>query len=121
MQGVSFTAILKNPKTTIRDYIFAEHNWHVFQAHERERRRDENWIYIRNAWPERQNLCLESTPDFPAGKELWDAEAQGKLKAHQRDVFLRPRPAEELYDIRQDPNQFNPGRVQRTSKNPQSP
>ena len=105
IQGVSFRPILKNPRATTRDYVFAEHNWHVFQAHER-MVRYKNWVYIRNAWPERQNLCLESTPYCPAGEELWEAEAQGKLKEYQRDIFLKPRPAEELYDISADPNQF---------------
>jgi arylsulfatase len=105
IQGVSFAAILKDSKATTRDYIFAEHNWHVYQAHER-MVRYEKWLYIRNAWPQRQNLCVESASDFPAGEELWDAEAKGRLKAHQRDVFLKPRAAEELYDTSKDPYQF---------------
>ena len=31
----------------------------------------------------------------------------GRLKAHQRDIFLKPRPAEELYDLSADPHQLN--------------
>ncbi len=65
-----------------------------------------NWSYIRNAFPERQLLCVEAAPKFPAGKELWDEEAEGRLKAHQRDIFLKPRPAEELYDLSADPHQL---------------
>lgn len=106
IQGVSFAPVLKEPQSKTRDYVFAEHNWHVFQAHER-MVRWKDWVYIRNAWPERQNLCLESTHVFPAGKELWDAEAAGKLEPHQRDVFLKPRPAEELYNVGRDPHQFD--------------
>ncbi len=104
VQGVSMRPLLEDPDATTRDYVFAEHNWHVFQAHERIVRW-RNWLYIRNAWPDRQNLCVESTPHFPAGQELWRAEADGKLKPEQRDVFLKPRSPEELYDVEEDPYQ----------------
>lgn len=106
VQGVSMKPILDDPAATTRDYVFAEHNWHVFQAHER-MVRWRQWMYIRNAWPERQNLCLESTADYPAGAELWQAEADGKLEPKQRDVFLKPRPPEELYDLDADPDQLD--------------
>jgi N-sulfoglucosamine sulfohydrolase len=105
IQGVSFAAILQNPKATVRDYVFAEHNWHVFQAHERMVRwRD--WVLIRNGYPERQNLCMEGDPSHPAGAELWKMEAAGKLNKDQRDIFLKPRPTLELYDLRTDPHQL---------------
>ena len=35
IQGVSFASILDNPRSKTRDYVFAEHNRHVYQAHER--------------------------------------------------------------------------------------
>lgn len=105
IQGVSIAPVLKDPAARVRDYAFAERNWHVFQAHERAVRHG-RWLYIRNAWPERQALCLESTDHFPAGRELWQKEAEGALQPHQRDVFLKPRPAEELYDVAADPHQF---------------
>ena len=69
--------------------------------------RQGDYAYIRNAWPERQNLCIESTAKFPAGEELWAAEARGELKPHQRDIFTVPRAAEELYDLAADPKQMN--------------
>jgi len=106
VQGVSFTALLRDPAATSRDMLFAEHNWHVFQAHERMVRQGD-WAYIRNAWPERQNLCIESTAKFPAGEELWAAEARGDLQPHQRDIFTVPRAAEELYDLSADPKQMS--------------
>jgi arylsulfatase len=106
VQGVSFARILADPKATTRDYAFAEHNWHVMQAHERSVRHGD-WLYIRNAFPERQNLCVESGPQYPAGKELWDAHERGQLNANQRDVFLKPRPAEELYPVKDDPHQLH--------------
>jgi N-sulfoglucosamine sulfohydrolase len=105
IQGVSFAKILRDPSANIRDYAFSEHNWHVFAAHERSVRYKQ-WIYIRNAHPDRQNLCLESNDHYPAGKELWEAHASGKTNADQQDVFLKPRPAEELYDATADPHQL---------------
>jgi N-sulfoglucosamine sulfohydrolase len=105
IQGVSFAAILQNPKATVRDYVFAEHNWHVFQAHER-MVRWKDWVLIRNGYPARQNLCMESDPTFPAGRELWAMETAGQLQPAQRDIFLKPRPALELYDLRNDPHQL---------------
>ncbi len=106
IQGVSFAEVLKNPETVTRHYVFAEHNWHVFQAHERMVRWGD-WLYIRNAFPERRNLCKEGDPSFPAGEELWEMEEQNKLNADQRDIFLQPRPAEELYRVSEDPYQLN--------------
>jgi len=105
LQGVNFAPILADPQAVVRDYAFAEHNWHVGQAHERSVRHGD-WLYIRNAYPELQTMCIESGPQFPAGKELWDAHDAGKLNADQQDVFLKPRPAEELFQVRDDPHQL---------------
>lgn len=106
IQGESFHAILKdNEWSAHRDFVFAEHNWHVFQAHER-LVRYKDWVYIRNAFPERQNLVGESTRQFPAGAELWDAHEKGLTSPEQEDVFLIPREAEELYHVGNDPHQF---------------
>ena len=106
MQGVSLRPLFENPDETVRDYVFAEHNWHVYQAHERMVRAGDH-VYIRNSWPERQNLCVESADVFPAGIELWKAEAEGRLAEHQRDIFQVPRAGEELYDLVSDPHQLH--------------
>lgn len=105
IQGVSFQSMLKQPKAKVRDYAFAEHNWHVFKAHER-MVRSGDLLYIRNAWPEQRNLCVESI-DFPSGKILWERFRDGKLNEFQKDVFLKPRPKEELYLVSKDPYQFH--------------
>src|SRR5690606_39957577 len=68
--------------------------------------RYKDWVYIRNAFPARQNLLGESTRQFPAGKELWDAHDKGLTAPEQEDVFLQPREGEELYDLGADPHQF---------------
>jgi arylsulfatase len=106
IQGVSIASVFASPTAKVRDYAFSEHNWHVGQAHERSVRKD-NWLYIRNNLPDIQNICAESGPVFPAGKELWAAHDAGKLNADQQDVFLKPRPREELYDLKRDPHQLH--------------
>lgn len=104
-QGVSLVPLFQSPNSKVRDFIFAEHNWHTYPANER-MVRFQNWVYIRNYNYEDQNLCAESDEKFPAGKELWVAEAERKLLPEQRDVFLQPRPFEELYNLDDDPHQF---------------
>lgn len=105
MQGVSFVAVFRDSTLKVRDFVFTEHNWHVFKAHER-MVRYKNWVYIRNAYPERKNLAGESTRVFPAGDELWDAYENGRTRPIQEDIFLQPRKAEELYELGRDPHQF---------------
>jgi len=106
MQGVSIVPILENPKATVRDVAFAEQNWHVFQAHQRAVRTGD-FLFIRNAFPDRQALSMESDPSFPAGEELWAKRAAGELNEDQKDVFLNPRPERELYQVSDDPLQLN--------------
>lgn len=104
IQGVSFTPVLQDPKATVRDYVFAEHNWHMYQAHERMVRTGD-WLYIRNAYPERMNLCVEALRNG-AASELWAEYRKGTLKPEQMDVMQQPRAAEELYNVVADPYQF---------------
>lgn len=107
IQGKSFHEVLEKPqKDNHRDFVFAEHNWHVFQAHER-MVRYQNWVYIRNAYPDRGNYAAESTRHYPAGEELWDAYEEGLTIPEQEDIFLIPRESEELYDVVSDPHQFH--------------
>ncbi len=104
IQGVSFTSVLRDPEAIVRNYVFAEHNWHVYQAHERMVRTGD-WLYLRNAYPERLNLCVEGN-SYPAGSELWEQYHKGNLKPEQMDVMQQPRAAEELYNVVADPYQF---------------
>jgi N-sulfoglucosamine sulfohydrolase len=106
IQGQSFLPILKNPKAEVRQLVFAEHNWHVYKNHER-MVRFENFVYIKNNYPNQPNLCYESDNHYPAGKELWREHAAGKTTPQQQQVFANPCPAEELFDVSQDPHQLN--------------
>jgi len=105
VQGQSFVPILKNPKASVREMTFSEHNWHVYKNHERMVRFGD-FLYIRNNYPNQPNLCYEAHKD-PAGNELWNAHAAGKTTAKQQQIFANPCPAEELYLVSKDPDQFN--------------
>ena len=105
IQGVSFAPILENPKVTVRDYVFAEHNWHVYHAHERMVRFG-NFLYIRNNFPNQPNLSYESDDHYPAGLELWQAHAAGKTNPKQHQLFANPCPPEELFQVNEDPHQL---------------
>lgn len=105
-QGVSFRKLLTNPEEPFRNYVFGEHNWHDFEAHER-MVRDGDFMFILNSRPHLVNFgCLDS-PTSATGRELSEAEERGQLSGLQRDYLLAPRPAEELYDLRKDPEQAN--------------
>jgi len=106
MQGVSFAKILNNPGAVTREVAFAEHNWHVYQAHMRMVRMGD-FLYIKNSFPDRQALCIEADPtSTPSGAELWEKHEEGKLNENQLDIFLNPRPAQELFHVGEDPDQL---------------
>jgi N-sulfoglucosamine sulfohydrolase len=105
MQGVSFSPLLKDTKRQVRNYAFAEHNWHDQTAHERlVRWRD--YVYIRNARPELDNLVAAHWNE-PSYRDLFGLREQGKLTDAQADVFRSPRPAEALFDVSSDYHQVN--------------
>lgn len=105
IQGQSFVPLLKDPQASIRDMVFSEQNWHVYQNHSR-LVRFANFVYIKNNFPDQPNLSYESDTHFPAGQELWEAHAAGKTTSQQQQVFLNPCPQEALFNLSQDPDQF---------------
>lgn len=104
-QGLSFAAMLKDPETPGRAHVFAEHNWHDYAAFQRAVR-TKRYKYIRNA---DTALTLSPpadavrSPTFQAMRRLRDA---GTLTPEQMACFVAPRPAEELYDIENDPHEL---------------
>ena len=106
-QGRSFVKLLREPQESIRDYVFAEHNWHDFQAHERSVR-SRRYLYIRNAFP---GLPLTPPADVISEASTFRAmqklKFQKHLKPEHSDCFVAPRPSEELYDIEADPHSLN--------------
>jgi arylsulfatase A-like enzyme len=106
IQGRSFSKLLKNPALRFRNYVFAEHNWHDYEAHER-MIRSKDFLYILNSRP----LFPQSGPADAIGSpsfiELDSLNRLGRLTSEQADIFIAPRASEEFYDCRKDPDQFN--------------
>lgn len=105
VQGLSFAQILNDPTATIRQHAFSEHNWHDFEAHGRAVRSG-GWLYIRNARP---SLAWQGPADSvrsPSHASLRALRDAKQLTIAQADVFLAPRPPEELYFTPQDPEQL---------------
>lgn len=104
IQGASFAKVLANPQAVTRNVAFAEHNWHVYQNHERMVRLGD-WLYIRNNFPNQQNLCVEAYKEG-TGEDLWERHQTGELNAAQSNIFWNPCPPEELYRVSMDPEQL---------------
>ncbi|QDH81655.1 sulfatase [Echinicola soli] len=103
-QGRSFKAILNDPQKDFRNYAFAEHNWHDHEAHER-MVRTADYLYIINFRPELPNQGPADAINSPSFRSLVRANKAGSLTAAQSDVFMVPRPAEELFMVKDDPRQ----------------
>jgi len=105
VQGRSFVPMFADPNATVRDVVFAEHNWHVYKNHERMVRFGDA-LYIKNNFPNQQNLCYEAHND-PAGEDLWKAHAAGTTTPAQAGLFDNPCASEELFLVSSDPHQLN--------------
>lgn len=106
MPGTSFQKILKNPNNRINKYIFAERNWHCIDDHIRAVR-TEQYKYIRNYYPEEPvgyPVDLTREQSFQIMRKLSD---EGRLTNEQMQRVFGKRKAEELYDVKADPYEFN--------------
>ena len=104
-EGRDFSPLLADPKRPIREFVYAEKNWHDFEDHAR-MVRNERYKYIFNGYPD-----LPQTPSADSARSLtYDAMKElreaGKLLPHQRATFTAPRPKEELYDTIDDPHEL---------------
>lgn len=104
IQGSSFFNLFSEPGRAFRQYVFAEHNWHDYEAYERAVR-SENYLYIFNG---RENFVndgpIDANQSLSAGS-LKRGLAAGTLTPLQREAYLQPRPREEFYDNSRDPGQ----------------
>ena len=105
VQGQSILPILLDPDAPGRQYVFTVRDWHDFDDHVRAVR----WRhlkYVRNYYPD--------TPLWPATDLIAGATYQAMLRLldrralpqHQAIFFYAVRPEEELYDLRNDPFEF---------------
>jgi N-sulfoglucosamine sulfohydrolase len=105
-QGKSFSKIMAKPGAEFRKFVFAEHNWHDYEAHER-MVRDKNYMYILNSRPFFPQLGPADAIGSPSFEELVEIKKKGQITEIQADIFVNPRPQEEFYDVNADPFQFN--------------
>jgi arylsulfatase A-like enzyme len=104
-QGKSFVPVLKDPSAEIRDLVFSEHNWHDYEAHER-MARTKDFLYVLNARPNLPNGGPADSKVSPTQAALNEVRDKGQLTPAQADIFVVPRPAEELFDVKNDPIQL---------------
>ncbi len=89
---------------------------YVFSARDRF---DESYDMVRSVRGKQFRYCRNYYPNQPyvlwvpyrnrsgTMKELLRLHAEGKLKGAQKNWFISPRPAEELYDCEKDPHNIN--------------
>lgn len=97
--------MMADPAAQVRRHAFSEHNWHDYEAHGRSIR-SEGFLYLRNNRP---LLAWQGPADSvasPSFQQLRAVRDAGKLTPEQADVYLAPRPMEELYRTDVDPDQM---------------
>jgi arylsulfatase A-like enzyme len=104
-QGKSFTDLFVDPGHSFRTYVFSEHNWHDYEAWERQVR-TKNYLYILNKRTQFDEWGPADAVRSPSMRELYQQWQNHQLNDKQMNIFLKPRPAEELYQVSRDPFQF---------------
>ena len=104
-QGHSFAPLLTNPRKPFRNVVFSEHNWHDHEALER-MARTSDYLYVLNERPQYPNCGPADSNHSLSQEDLIALNKVGALSPEQRDSFIAPRPGEELFDVRRDPEQF---------------
>lgn len=101
-QGKSFLDVMEDPKTEIRDYVFAEDHWHDFEDFSRAIR-DKQFKYIRNYYNDLPNTPSADALRSITFRKMQEMQKNGELSVAQQACFIQPRPKEELYDLTNDP------------------
>lgn len=103
MQGRSMIAMLKDPGAPGREAIFAEANWHDYEQFTRAVR-TERFLLVRNYYWDKPLFNSVDSINSITWKGFLEVRQCGKLTPAQEDLFVEPRPFEELYDLRGDPH-----------------
>lgn len=106
MQGQDLSRALADPCAGGRAFIHAEANWHDMDDHVRAVR-DSRYKYIRNYYPAEPAPIALDLLGSPSYASLIRLRERGELNPEQMRRFMIPRPAEELYDTRNDPHEFS--------------
>lgn len=106
-QGVSLVPLLSEPDIRVRDFVFAERNWHAQRYHGRMVRHGD-FVYIRCNLQQLTGFnFVHFSGDQPAYSELVDHWRAGEVTATQKEVIETPQPSEMLFNVAVDPLQLN--------------
>lgn len=105
-QGVNFQPLLKDPKKTIRDFTYSEHNWHDFDDHQRSCH-SLRFNYIRTTYTDFPGTPPADAVRSPTYQAMHKLKSENRLTSAQLNPYIVPRPAEELYDIVNDPHELH--------------
>jgi len=105
-EGRSMLPVLLGREQENRKYVFGERNWHNCDEHMRYVRTP-RFKLIRNAYTELPFGNPADVSMSPSWYSLMEQKNMDRLTPEQARIFQVPRPAVELYDIREDPGEFN--------------
>lgn len=105
-EGTDLSPLFEQPEKPLREYIFAEKNWHDYEDRARAVR-NERYKYIRNDYPDLPLTPPADAVRSPTYVEMLRLLEKDQLEPAQASLFVVPRPAEELYDTRLDPDELN--------------
>lgn len=105
-QGESFDQLLKEPNKKFRNYVFAEHNWHDYEACER-MVCDGNFLLIENKRPHLSAIGAIDVMNGGVGTSLMQSFEKNRLNDLQKDIFSADRPSLELYRYKTDKYQLS--------------
>lgn len=107
--GRSFLSVLTGDQTSFRDYVFSQHTTVGINGYQEpypmRAVRDKRFKYIRNLAP--QNTYSIGGIHKGEPIESWQADAKSNPALAKRVEWLFHRPAEELYDLKNDPLETN--------------
>jgi len=111
IDGKSFAGILRGTATMHREQVFTTHSGDGdFNVYPIRSVRTRDWKYIRNLHPEFQHHSHISRSTGPSGLVYWKtwlAAAEKDPAAAATVQRFTKRPAEELYDLANDPNELH--------------
>ncbi len=100
-EGCSFLPLLRNPQQRLREFVFAERNWHDYEDRVRAVR-NRRFKYIRNFYNDLPNTPPADVVRSVAYREIIRLRDESRLVDAQKSTFIQPRAKEELYDTQSD-------------------
>ena len=100
-QGKSFKNLLQSPDAPFRNFVFAEHNWHDYESHQR-MVRNKDFMYIENNRNQYAQLGPLDALNSLSFASLFEKNKTGEINEIQGEIFISPRSKEEFYDMQND-------------------